>query len=135
VSVLARLRAALTPNRVALLTAGLLDVAALCSALVGVVPGSAARAVVELGALASAGAKAITFAIGSWKHAQLVADTSPDPSSEPDLTDTGGLPTDAEEAAAPPPSDVHVTEPAPDGEDAPREGPPVQPSQTGIAAP
>jgi hypothetical protein len=135
VSVLVRLRAALTPNRVALLIAGLLDVAALCSALAGVVPGSVARAVVELGALASAGAKAITFAVGSWKHAQLVADTSPDPATEPDLADPGPLPSDTEENAAPPPADVHVTEAPPETEDSPREGPPVQPSQTGLVAP
>jgi hypothetical protein len=135
VSRLSALSRVLTPNRVALLTAGLLDVAALCSALAGVVPGSAARAVIELGALASAGAKAITFAIGSWKHAQLVADASPDPVTEPELTDTSGLPTDADEAAAPPPADVQFTEAAPDSEDEPRQGPPVQPSQTGLVAP
>jgi hypothetical protein len=58
----------LTPNRVALVTAGLLDVAALCASLAGVVPGSAARAVVAVGAVASAAAKAVTFAVGSWKQ-------------------------------------------------------------------
>lgn len=124
----------LTPNRVALLTAGLLDVAALCTAIAGVVPGSVARAIIEIGALASAGAKAITFAVGSWKHAQLVADTSPDPATEPEVAG-GGLPSDQAEQAAPPPADVVVTEPAPPVEDPARTGPPVQPSQTGLTGP
>jgi hypothetical protein len=134
VSVLVRLRAALTPNRVALLTAGLLDVAALSAAIAHAFPRTAG-VVLGVGALASATAKAIIFAVGSWKHARLVADTSLDPATEPDVASPGSLPSDDEEAATPPPADVQVTEPAPGAEDAPREGPPVQPSQTGLAAP
>lgn len=47
------------------------------------------------------------------------------------------LPTDQEElhATDSPPSGVILTEPAPPVEDPPRQGPPVQPSQTGAIAP
>lgn len=124
----------LTPNRVALLLAGLLDIAAFCTAAAGAFP-KGAGAILAVGAIASAAAKAVTFAVGSWKHAQLQADISVDPATDPAIAAATDLPSDDDEQAAPPPGDVTVTEPAPQIEDPPRAGPPVQPSQAGIVEP
>lgn len=132
---LARARAALTPNRVQILCHDVLVVGALildASNAFGSSP--VTKAVVAGVAIATRGANTVMFLLGAQKSEELQATTG-----DAEANAVTGLPTDEEEFgsgadADPAPTGVILTEPAPATEDAaPRQGPPVQPSQSGVA--